>query len=177
MRGLTRSMMRLIMPPLPAASRPSKMITMRAFVALTHSCSFTSSTCSLKSSTSYSLLAIFCLPSTPDVGVLPSGLICFFFFFDVFAIVLLWLSGRLVRIWERSYSCAGGPSASSAFLRLLSTRTMWTTPRALEHNGLPATTLIDCPNAGRKHFDDGRENFLISDCVAHKLWACAGWRG
>src|SRR5579864_7241546 len=66
MRGLTRSIMRLIIPPLPAASRPSKMITMRALVALTQSCSLTSSTCSLKTSASYSFLPIFDWPFTPE---------------------------------------------------------------------------------------------------------------
>src|SRR5579864_4516889 len=66
MRGLTGSMMRLMMPPFPAASRPSKMITMRALVALTQSCSLTSSTCSLKISASYSFLPIFGWPLTPS---------------------------------------------------------------------------------------------------------------
>ena len=67
MRGLTRSMRRLIIPPLPAASRPSKMITMRALVALTQSWSLTSSTCSLKISASYSLLPIFGCPLMPEM--------------------------------------------------------------------------------------------------------------
>src|SRR5579871_526289 len=65
MRGLTRSMMRLIIPPLPAASRPSKMITMRALVALTQSWSLTNSTCSLKISASYFCLPIFGWLLTP----------------------------------------------------------------------------------------------------------------
>ena len=54
-RGLTRSVMALIVPPLPAPSRPSN--TMQTFSPLcrTHSCNFTSSTWSLLSSRSYSL--------------------------------------------------------------------------------------------------------------------------
>ena len=49
-RGLTRSVMALMVPPLPAPSRPSK--TMQTFRPLctTHCCSFTSSTCSFFSS-------------------------------------------------------------------------------------------------------------------------------
>ena len=52
-------MTRLIVPPLPAASRPSKTTTIRAPVALTHSCSLTSSVCSRNSSASYAALLIF----------------------------------------------------------------------------------------------------------------------
>ena len=51
--------MRLMIPPLPAASRPSKRMTILAPVAFTHSCSFTNSVCSLNISLSYSLLFIF----------------------------------------------------------------------------------------------------------------------
>ena len=36
-RGLTRSVMALIVPPLPAASRPSNTTTIRCPVAFTHS--------------------------------------------------------------------------------------------------------------------------------------------
>ena len=51
-RGLTRSVIALIVPPLPAPSRPSK--TMQTFKPLctTHSCSLTSSTCSFFSALS-----------------------------------------------------------------------------------------------------------------------------
>ena len=52
-RGLRYSVIRLIVPPLPAASRPSKITTMRAPVCPVHSCSFTSSVCSRKTSASY----------------------------------------------------------------------------------------------------------------------------
>src|SRR5258705_7018639 len=40
-------------PPLPAASRPSKMTTRRAPESRTHSCSFTNSVCSRSNSASY----------------------------------------------------------------------------------------------------------------------------
>src|SRR5688572_735005 len=46
--------MRLITPPLPAASRPSKTSTTRRPACLTQCCSFTSSSCSRASSRSYS---------------------------------------------------------------------------------------------------------------------------
>ena len=46
-RGLVRSTMRLMVPPFPAASRPSKRTQMRKSVWTTHSCSLTSSRCSL----------------------------------------------------------------------------------------------------------------------------------
>ena len=42
-RGLRYSVIRLIVPPLPAASRPSKTTTIRAPDALTHCCILTSS--------------------------------------------------------------------------------------------------------------------------------------
>ena len=45
-RGLRYWVTRLIVPPLPAASRPSKMTTIRAPAVRVHSCIFTSSACS-----------------------------------------------------------------------------------------------------------------------------------
>jgi len=51
-RGLTRSVIRLIVPPLPAVSRPSKTTKTLAPVALTHSCIATSSAWSVASSAS-----------------------------------------------------------------------------------------------------------------------------
>src|SRR4029077_19502756 len=45
----------LIVPPLPAVSRPSNTMQTFALVALTHSCMATSSACSLASSDSYAL--------------------------------------------------------------------------------------------------------------------------
>ena len=47
-------MNRLIVPPLPAASRPSKTMTIRAPVSLTQVCSFSSSICSSRLVVSYS---------------------------------------------------------------------------------------------------------------------------
>src|SRR6187401_3507977 len=55
-RGLTRSVIALIVPPLPAPSRPSKTMQTFAPVWATQSWSLTSSTCSLRSALSYSLL-------------------------------------------------------------------------------------------------------------------------
>src|SRR5215471_12010726 len=54
-RGLTRSVIARIVPPLPAPSRPSKRITTRSFFSLTHSCRWHISTCSFSSDFSYSL--------------------------------------------------------------------------------------------------------------------------
>src|SRR6516225_5663260 len=54
-RGLTRSVMALIVPPLPAASRPSNRTMAFAPSALTQSCSRQSSTWSLCKCFSYSL--------------------------------------------------------------------------------------------------------------------------
>ena len=45
-RGLTRSVIRLMVPPLPAVSRPSNTMHTFAPVAFTHSCRATSSPCS-----------------------------------------------------------------------------------------------------------------------------------
>src|SRR5690349_4474281 len=57
-RGLTRSTMRLMVPPLPAASRPSKTMITRNPSCTTRRCNFTSSTCSFSSSRSNSLFFI-----------------------------------------------------------------------------------------------------------------------
>src|SRR5271157_872768 len=54
-RGLTRSVIALIVPPLPAPSRPSNRMQTFRPLCRTHSCNFTSSTWSLLSSRSYSL--------------------------------------------------------------------------------------------------------------------------
>src|ERR1700724_1072218 len=70
MRGLTRSVIALIVPPLPAPSRPSKrMQTLRPFCT-THCWSLTNSTCRRASSCSYSFR--FSLPSAPDSSFLAS---------------------------------------------------------------------------------------------------------
>ena len=58
-RGLTRSVIALIVPPLPAVSRPSNTMQTLAPDAFTHSCSATSSPCSRRSSRWYSLFFIF----------------------------------------------------------------------------------------------------------------------
>jgi hypothetical protein len=55
-RGLTRSVSALIVPPLPAPSRPSKTMQTLSPLWTTHSWSLTSSTCSFFSAFSYSLL-------------------------------------------------------------------------------------------------------------------------
>src|ERR1043166_10225321 len=61
-RGLTRSVIALIVPPLPAASRPSKTMIARSPLYLTHSWSLHSSPCSLRSSLAYFLFFIFFSP-------------------------------------------------------------------------------------------------------------------
>ena len=57
-RGLVRSVIRRIVPPLPAESSPSNTMQTLAPVALTHSCMATSSPCSRRISFSYSFLFI-----------------------------------------------------------------------------------------------------------------------
>ncbi|MGH3153822.1 MAG: hypothetical protein ACRDOB_24250 [Streptosporangiaceae bacterium] len=54
------------MPPLPAASRPSKITTIRAPVARIQPCILTSSPCSRYSSRSYSCLGSFGVALTCD---------------------------------------------------------------------------------------------------------------
>src|SRR5215475_12360776 len=49
-RGLTRSVIALMVPPLPAASRPSNTMMTRNPLCFTQPCSRQSSTCSLRSS-------------------------------------------------------------------------------------------------------------------------------
>src|SRR3954449_12869042 len=55
-RGLTFSVIDRIVPPLPAASRPSKMMITRKPLCFTHSCMWQSSACSFRSSFMYCLL-------------------------------------------------------------------------------------------------------------------------
>ena len=69
-RGLTRSVIALMVPPLPAVSRPSNTMQTLAPVSLTHSWTATSSPCSRRSSCSYSLRFIFGTSAT--VGLLHS---------------------------------------------------------------------------------------------------------
>ena len=57
--GLTRSVMALIVPPLPAVSRPSNTMQTLAPVSLTHSWTATSSACRRRSSCWYSFCFIF----------------------------------------------------------------------------------------------------------------------
>ena len=72
-RGLRCSVMRLMVPPLPAASRPSKITATRSPACLIHSCSLTSSICSFSSSASYVSRSIFLWwPVFSDGGALMS---------------------------------------------------------------------------------------------------------
>src|SRR6476659_7441081 len=84
-RGLVRSVIRLIVPPLPAESRPSNTTQTLAPVAFTHSCIATSSPCRIRISASYAFrfnapdALVATSPSDDsDVGSFPA----FFAFFD-----------------------------------------------------------------------------------------------
>ncbi len=57
-RGLRYWVMVLMVPPLPAASRPSKMTTSRTPLSFTHSCTLTNSACSRYTSAAYAFLPI-----------------------------------------------------------------------------------------------------------------------
>src|SRR5262252_5742326 len=65
-RGLTRSVIALIVPPFPAPSRPSNTMQILSPLYFTHSWSFTSSTWSLDSSLSYFLRLTFPPSSSPE---------------------------------------------------------------------------------------------------------------
>ena len=83
-RGLTRSTIRLMVPPLPAVSRPSNTTQTFAPVALTHSCMATSSPCSVASSASYSRRRSFA-PGSAAPAAIPAADF-FFFFLPIFDI-------------------------------------------------------------------------------------------
>src|SRR4051812_16260985 len=71
-RGLTRSVIALIVPPFPAASRPSKITMTRRPLAFTHSWSRHNFACSFPSSSSYSLRVSFFAISTALLRLLPA---------------------------------------------------------------------------------------------------------
>ncbi len=91
-RGLVRSVIRRMVPPLPAESRPSNTMQTLAPAALTHSCMATNSPCRRRISFSYSFLVICGLaagaasPSpAPGVGILTCDSVdvsAFLVFFD-----------------------------------------------------------------------------------------------
>src|SRR5712691_10214468 len=90
MRGLRYSVTRLIVLPLPAASRPSNITTTRQPSLRTHSCSFTSSACSRKSSFSYLFLAS--LAGCPVVSFAEAFLLSLLAIYGTSPLVR-WLSG------------------------------------------------------------------------------------
>src|SRR5262245_27282080 len=105
-RGLTRSVIALIVPPLPAPSRPSKTMQTLAPFALTHSCSLTSSTWSFFSSFSYFFVESFSssllLPlSTFRFAFFPSSAIRSSLPEILVLLVLLRLFGVLARVARR----------------------------------------------------------------------------
>ena len=73
-RGLTRSVIALIVPPLPAPSRPSKTMHTFAPVCATQSWSFTSSTCSLRNALSYAFLDRSAAEAPSEAAMLEGGL-------------------------------------------------------------------------------------------------------
>ena len=113
-RGFSSSVMRLMAPPLPAASRPSKMTaTLRPWLR-THSCSLTSSRWSLASSRSY-----VCLSSLPPSFSL-SSLAIFPRFLRAWRCLLCWTVPHSTRVvssppWNgRGQRGAGRPEAGPA---------------------------------------------------------------
>src|SRR5213083_3202533 len=82
-RGLTRSVIALIVPPLPAPSRPSKTTQTLSPLCLTHSCSLTSSTCSFANCFSYAFrfslplcLALLSFDALPVSAIIASPWTC-----------------------------------------------------------------------------------------------------
>src|SRR5215468_186353 len=72
-RGLTRSVMARIVPPLPAPSRPSNTMMTRRPLCLTHSWRWHNSAWSLRSSFSYFLVFSFFFLSCGDLDSLFMG--------------------------------------------------------------------------------------------------------
>src|SRR4029450_7354494 len=110
-RGLTRSVIRLIVPPLPAVSRPSNTMQSLAPDALTHSCMATSSPCRRRSSRSYSLrfsLAGRSAVASHDAteGDAESSTSCFLFLF--LAMSLTSRRSRSTHPWVRRPGYRGG---------------------------------------------------------------------
>jgi hypothetical protein len=65
--GLRKAVIRLIVPPLPAASRPSKMARIRSPFSFMNFCSFISSICSFFSSISYSICSMLIQTGHPSL--------------------------------------------------------------------------------------------------------------
>src|SRR5512139_3385400 len=85
-RGLTRSVMALMVPPLPAASRPSKTMMTRRPLCLTHSCSLHNSPWSLRRCFRYFLFFSFLSPSAFEFLLINGGV----------GLLLLLFGGNLV---------------------------------------------------------------------------------
>src|SRR6478609_8478177 len=81
-RGLTRSVIRLMVPPFPAVSRPSNTTQTFAPLALTHSCRATSSPCSSRICFSYSLVFILAVALVSPPGASDAGAVVLLAFFD-----------------------------------------------------------------------------------------------
>ena len=143
-RGLTRSVIRLIVPPLPAVSRPSNTMMIFAPVALTHSCIATSSPWSTRISASYSLRFILGFGPLAPAGPADSGVTVssadFFDFFRSFA--FLPISQALSRQSARSRP---KHQRSSRF------RAAWTAvlPRPASHGIIHFERFFCGPRSGR----------------------------
>ena len=120
-RGLTRSVIRLIVPPFPAVSRPSNTTQILAPDSFTHSCMATSSPCRTLICRSYSFRFIFgrgtasaCSLATGDGWAAASCRPCVLFFLLFFAAISLPPVNRLARMRAHLLGAAAGTSSPRA---------------------------------------------------------------
>ena len=121
-RGLTRSVIRLIVPPFPAVSRPSNTTQILAPESFTHSCIATSSPCRILICRSYSLRFIFAGGPAPasspaaedDARVSASSRSRSFFFLAISLPPINALTSAQAATCRRGAAAWPSPSAASA---------------------------------------------------------------
>src|SRR5580700_8034099 len=152
-RGLTRSVIRLIVPPFPAVSRPSKTTQTLAPESFTHSCMATSSPCRILIWRSYCLRFIFgggsapaSSPATEDDARLSASSRSRSSFFFFFLAILLPPINAVISLSFRNAREVSQPGPVPRRLRRRDSRAVPRYPDAERAGG-------DCAGNRRRHQD------------------------